>query len=96
MLHRVVWQISTDVPELTASIIMVMIYQTTRCNIPENSHLHTRRRENLKSHGVASTSHVRKRQMSLERYYNGEQKGTEKEVVITCFKVAYYPNTVTS
>jgi hypothetical protein len=28
----------------------VNFYQTTRCNIPEDSHLHTRRRENLKSH----------------------------------------------
>jgi hypothetical protein len=35
----------TDVSEvLTASII------TTRGNIPEDSHVHTRRRENLKSH----------------------------------------------
>jgi hypothetical protein len=25
------------------------IYQTTQCNIPEYSHIHTRRRENLKS-----------------------------------------------
>jgi hypothetical protein len=25
-------------------------YQTTRCNNPEDSHLQTRRRENLKSH----------------------------------------------
>jgi hypothetical protein len=25
-------------------------YQTTRRNIPEDSHLHTRRRENLKPH----------------------------------------------
>jgi membrane-bound lytic murein transglycosylase MltF len=28
----------------------VNFYQTTRRNIPEDSHLHTRRRENLKSH----------------------------------------------
>jgi hypothetical protein len=46
---------------LTASIISAMMeavstseksvnfYQTTRLNIPENSHLHIRRRENLKS-----------------------------------------------
>jgi hypothetical protein len=25
-------------------------YESTRCNIPESCHLHTRRRENLKSH----------------------------------------------
>jgi hypothetical protein len=28
----------------------VDFYQSTRHNIPEDSHLHTRRRENLKSH----------------------------------------------
>jgi hypothetical protein len=28
----------------------VNLYQTTRRNIPKDSHLHTRRRENLKSH----------------------------------------------
>jgi hypothetical protein len=27
-------------------------YQTTRRNIPEDSHLHTRRRENLKFHNI--------------------------------------------
>jgi hypothetical protein len=66
MLRRVVWQKFTDVSEvLTASIIRaiartmevvntsetsVKFYQTTRRDIPEGSHLHTRRRENLKSH----------------------------------------------
>jgi hypothetical protein len=40
---------------LAASIIKAMseisvnFYQTTRRNIPDDSHLHTRRRENLKS-----------------------------------------------
>jgi hypothetical protein len=29
----------------------VNVYQTTRRNIPEDSYRHTRRRENLKSHG---------------------------------------------
>jgi hypothetical protein len=28
---------------------LVQLYQTTRCYNPENSHLHTHRRENLKS-----------------------------------------------
>jgi hypothetical protein len=32
----------------------VSFYQTTRPNIPDDSHLHTRRRENLKSHIVGS------------------------------------------
>jgi hypothetical protein len=32
----------------------VNVYQTTRRNSPENSHLHTRRRENLKSHYESS------------------------------------------
>jgi hypothetical protein len=30
----------------------VSLYQTTRRNIPDDSHLHTRRRENLKSHNA--------------------------------------------
>jgi hypothetical protein len=33
----------------------VNFYQTTRSNNPEDSHLHTRRRENLKSHLVNLT-----------------------------------------
>jgi hypothetical protein len=58
MLCRVVWQTFTDVSEvLVAAIIRaitsetsVNFYQTTRRNIPEVSNLHTRHRENLKSH----------------------------------------------
>jgi hypothetical protein len=30
----------------------VNFYETTGRNIPEDSHLHTRRRENLKSHDI--------------------------------------------
>jgi hypothetical protein len=53
----------TDVSEVLAlSIIVLMMeaastsetpvnfYQTTQRNIPEDGHLHSRRRENLKSH----------------------------------------------
>jgi hypothetical protein len=35
---------------LSFSETSVNIYQTTRCNYPEDNHIHTRRRENLKSH----------------------------------------------
>jgi hypothetical protein len=35
---------------VSTSETSVNCYQTTRRNIPEDSHLHTRRRENLKSH----------------------------------------------
>jgi hypothetical protein len=35
---------------VSTSETSVNLYQTTRRNNPENSHLHTRRRENLKSH----------------------------------------------
>jgi hypothetical protein len=55
----------TDVSEVhAASIIRAMSkpraahYQTTRRNNPENSHLHTHRRENLKSHGVCFLQHT--------------------------------------
>jgi hypothetical protein len=64
LLRRVVWYFTNVSEVLAASIIKAMMmmealstsktlvnfYQTTRCNNPENSHLHTRRRENLKSH----------------------------------------------
>jgi hypothetical protein len=35
---------------VNSSETSVNIYQTTRHNIPDDSHLHSRRRENLKSH----------------------------------------------
>jgi hypothetical protein len=35
---------------VSSSETLVSIYQTSWFNIPEDSHLHTRRRENLKSH----------------------------------------------
>jgi hypothetical protein len=38
---------------VSSSEISVSIYQTTRCNIPDVSHLHTRRRENFKYHAAA-------------------------------------------
>jgi hypothetical protein len=38
--------------EASTSESSVNFYQTTRRNNPEDSHLHTRRRENLKSHLV--------------------------------------------
>jgi hypothetical protein len=34
----------------STSETLVNFYQTARCNNPEDSHLHTRRRENLKSY----------------------------------------------
>jgi hypothetical protein len=37
-----------------SSEIKVIIYQTARRNIPVDSHLHTRRRENLKSNSINS------------------------------------------
>jgi hypothetical protein len=69
MLRRVVWLNFTDVSEvLIASIIramseavstseaLVSLYQTTRRYIPEDSHLHARRRENLKFLGMSDIS----------------------------------------
>jgi hypothetical protein len=37
---------------IRASATSVNIYQSTRLNIAEDSHLHIRRRENLKSHRI--------------------------------------------
>jgi hypothetical protein len=42
--------IALMVEAVTPSETSVNFYQTTRRNIPEDSHLHIRRRENLKSH----------------------------------------------
>jgi hypothetical protein len=54
MLHRVVWWILTDDPEVLAASNNT--YQTTRRNIPEDSNLYTLRRENLKCHQQKSPS----------------------------------------
>jgi hypothetical protein len=35
---------------ISTSETLANLYETTRRNIPEDSHLHTRHRENLKSH----------------------------------------------
>jgi hypothetical protein len=50
MYFRVVKQMTTDVSEVRAASIIRAISLTTRCYITEDSELHTRRRENLKSH----------------------------------------------
>jgi hypothetical protein len=42
---------------ITSSKTSVNFYQTTCHNIPEDSHLHTRRRENLKTQQGTQTSH---------------------------------------
>jgi hypothetical protein len=43
--------IALQMEAVSTSETSVNFYQTTRRNIPEDSHLHTRRCENLKSHG---------------------------------------------
>jgi hypothetical protein len=65
MLRRVDWQKITfasnarsasnirEMMEATStSETSVNLYQTTRRNIPEDSHLHNRRREKMKSHSI--------------------------------------------
>jgi hypothetical protein len=50
--RRVVWYKYTDVSDVPAASIigvMIKVYQTTRRNISEDSHLHNRHRENLKA-----------------------------------------------
>jgi hypothetical protein len=56
LLRLLAWQFTDNSEVLAASIIRVIIsetlvnlYQTTRRNNPEHSHLHTRSPENLKS-----------------------------------------------
>jgi hypothetical protein len=45
----------------------VNFYQTTRLNNPEDSHLHTRRRENLKCHWSLTLSEEHKLRVSENR-----------------------------
>jgi hypothetical protein len=66
MLRRVLWHIAGTtalmmVAESTTETL-VNFNQTTRCNIPEDSHLHCHRRDNLKSQdalpdGIAGSWH---------------------------------------
>jgi hypothetical protein len=52
MLRHVIWYKVTVVSEVLAASITIdggSFYQTTWRNIPEDSHLQTRRHENLKS-----------------------------------------------
>jgi hypothetical protein len=59
LLRRVVWWKFTEVSEVLIAPMMeqqvslsVNVYQTTRRYNPRYSHLHTRRRENLKSYSL--------------------------------------------
>jgi hypothetical protein len=47
----------------------VNFYQTTRLNIPEDSHLHIRRRENLKSHQPTEELPMRRAGSKEEKLY---------------------------
>jgi hypothetical protein len=46
----VFWVITLMVEAASTSETLLNVYQTTRCNIAEDSHLHTCCHENLKSH----------------------------------------------
>jgi hypothetical protein len=48
----IIWAISLKMVAASTSETSVNFYQTTRRNDAEDSHLSTRRRENLKSHSV--------------------------------------------
>jgi hypothetical protein len=52
---------------ISTSEMSVSMYQTTRRNIPEDSHVHTRRRENLKYHLVWNSFWVQNFLMSPAR-----------------------------
>jgi hypothetical protein len=67
LLRRVVWKKSTDVSEVLATVTIALIieaantyetsadfYRTARRSKPEDSHLHSRRREDLKSQSFTS------------------------------------------
>jgi hypothetical protein len=50
MLRRVVSLTALMMEEVSTSEASINFYQTTRRNIPEDSHLHIRRREDLTSY----------------------------------------------
>jgi hypothetical protein len=65
---------------VSTSETSVNIYQTAGRNIPEDSHLHTRRRENLKSHQVvllrtrqAVKTYKGRRSKVIKFFYNSRQ-----------------------
>jgi hypothetical protein len=50
VLSLVFWDVALMMEAVHTSETSINLNVTTRCNIPEDSKLHTRRRENLKSH----------------------------------------------
>jgi hypothetical protein len=54
----VFWVVAMMMKAASISETSVNFHQTTRCNNPEDSHLHTRRRENLKYHSLLFISPV--------------------------------------
>jgi hypothetical protein len=54
----VIWDSALMLPAVSTSKKPVSFYQSTRRNIPEDSHPHTRRRQNMKSHQANSFSHA--------------------------------------
>jgi hypothetical protein len=87
------WLLTDVLEELTASIISAILalmmeavkpsetsvsfYQTARRDIPEDSHLHTRRRENLKSHQLYHCS-------TQKRFIPVNFDGSYDRIVVTC------------
>jgi hypothetical protein len=81
MLRRLVWQKYTDISEvLAASITLMMetvstsetyvnLYQATRRDIPNDSQLHIRCRENLKSHDL----HLNDKLVGIKRLFYWEE-----------------------
>jgi hypothetical protein len=55
----------------STSETLVNFYQTTRRNIPEDSHLHIRHRENLKSHKVKKVARGEQGQGSTATCFKG-------------------------
>jgi hypothetical protein len=70
----------------------VNFYQTTRRNIPEDSHLHTRRRENLKYHLLNYNDHSAQNEELFSVYvvkYSPHRNMFEIRVVNPCDMYSY-------
>jgi hypothetical protein len=60
------WDVALMMETVRTSEILINSYQATRRNIPEDSHLFTRRRENLKSQHDYVASQSRRTQTPVQ------------------------------
>jgi hypothetical protein len=65
------------------------LYETTRRSIPEDSHLHTRRRQKLVSHAPKTAFHLNRKYVSYVwlSFFKKESEAYEITIVAVCLSV---------